>query len=378
MDRPIPVNLQEYRELARELVSRSAWEYLEGGGGDERTLAWNRERLDAIALMPRILRDVSHVDTRLTLLGVDLPFPIVLAPTGCHRLFHPEGECATALGAGEAGTLYTASTASTTRLEAIAEAACGPLWFQLHVQRNRDFTVELIRRAESAGYSAIVLTVDTPLFGVHDRERRIGLSLPAELELANLADHPDVEPGTPIFMPGANNPYLDPSADWDVLRWLRSKTSLPIVLKGVLRADDAALAVSRGASAVVVSNHGGRVLDTLPASIDVLPEVVEAVEGRVPVLFDSGVRRGVDVVKALALGATAVMLGRPYVWGLAVSGAGGVRRVVRMLAMEFEQAMAQCGARTLAELEPSLLRRYPMVSSAPVAAPVPRDTRGAA
>ncbi len=327
MSRPIPVSLHEYETAAREVCTAAAWDYLQGGGGDEITMQWNRERLNALPLLPHVLRNVSHIDTHVSLLGLDLPSPILLAPTGCHKLFHPEGEVATARGAGEAGTVYTASTASTTKLEAIAEASQGPLWFQLHMQRDRSFTVELMQRAESAGFHALVLTVDTPMFGVHDRDQRRPLQLPKHLTLANLENHPTAEPDTsPFHFSGSNNPYLDPSLDWDVLAWLRSRTRLPIILKGILRADDAEMAVRRGAAAIVVSNHGGRVLDTVPASIDVLPEVVEAVDDRVPVLFDSGIRRGVDVVKAIALGASAVMLGRPYLWALAVDGADGVRR----------------------------------------------------
>ena len=357
MSRPIPVSLHEYESAAREVCTGAAWDYLQGGGGDEITLHWNRERLNTLPLLPRVLRDVSHVNTHVSLLGLDLPSPILLGPTGCHKLFHPEGECATARGAGDVGTVYTASTASTTKLEAIAEASNAPLWFQLHMQRDRAFTVDLMQRAESSGYHALVLTVDTPMFGVHDRDTRRQLQLPPDLTLANLEQCPTAEPGANLFHYTANNPYLDPSLDWDVLAWLRSRTRLPIILKGILRADDAETAVRRGAAAIVVSNHGGRVLDTVPATIDVLPEVVEAVDDRVPVLFDSGIRRGVDVVKALALGASAVLLGRPYVWGLAVDGADGVRRVTRMLQTEFELAMAQCGARNLGELDAQLVRR---------------------
>ena len=356
MPAPAPVNLHEYEPLARAAVSAMAWDYLAGGSGDERTLAWNRERLDAVRLLPRVLRDVSAVDTRLELLGNALPHPVLLAPTGFQRLFHAEGERATARGAAAAGALWTLSTAATTSLEDTAAVAGGPLWFQLYVQRDRGVTRELVRRAEAAGCRALVLTVDTPVLGARDRDRRNRLELPPGLELANLRGTRLVEAGGPTFRHDAGNPFLDPSVTWEGLAWLAGLARLPVVVKGVLRADDAVRALEHGAAAVFVSNHGGRNLDTVPATIEVLPEVVEAVGGRAPVLFDGGVRRGVDVVKALALGARAVMIGRPYLWGLAAAGAAGVERVVRLLVAELEMAMAQCGAASLAELDADLVR----------------------
>lgn len=357
MPRPLPVNLHEYEPIARERMSVQAWNYLAGGSGDERTLGWNRERLDATRLWPRVMRDVSAVETRTSLLGIDLPFPIVLAPTGFHRLFHDEGERATARGAGSTGTLYTISTAATTTIEDIAAAAQGPLAFQLYVQRDRDFTLELVRRAEAAGCRALMLTVDTPVLGARDREQRDALELPPGIELANLRALRERHADAPTFAHGAHNPFLDPSLTWEALAWLASHTTLPVIAKGILRDDDALRALDHGAAGVVVSNHGGRNLDTVPATIDVLPRVAAAVAGRAPVLFDGGVRRGVDVVKAMALGASAVMIGRPYLWGLGAAGADGVARVIRILATEFEMAMAQCGARTLAELDPGLIWR---------------------
>ena len=355
MPASVPVNLHEYEPLARARVSAMAWDYLAGGSGDERTLAWNRERLDATRLYPRVLRDVSEVDTRLTLLGLELPFPVLLAPTGFHRLFHPEGELATARGAGAAGALYTMSTVATTSLEDIAAVATAPLWFQMYVQRDRGFTRELVRRAESAGCHALMFTVDTPVLGARDREQRNRLELPPGLELANLRALGGASEGGTTFAHGAGNPFLDPSLTWDVLDWLVGETRLPVIVKGVLRHDDAQRALERGAAAIVVSNHGGRNLDTVPATIDVLPRIAATVAGRVPLLLDGGVRRGVDVVKALALGASAVMIGRPYLWGLAAAGADGVTRVVRLLVGELEMAMAQCGAASLGELERDLV-----------------------
>ena len=338
MPAPLPVNLHEYEPLARAAVSEMAWDYM-AGGGDERTLAWNRERLDATRLLPRVLRDVSVIDMKLTLLGLSLPFPVLLAPTGFQRLFHDEGELATARGAGAAGALYTLSTPATTSLEDVAKVASAPLWFQLYVPRDRGFTLELVRRAEAHGYRALVLTADTPLLGARDREQRRQLELPPGMELPNLRGLA-ARTSEPTFQHGSRNPFLDPSLTWKDLAWLARETKLPVVVKGVLHPDDARLAIEHGAAAVGVSNHGGRNLDTVPATIDALPPIVVAVAGRVPILFDGGVRRGVDVVKALALGA---------------SGAAGVTRVIQLLVTEVEMAMAQCGAASLAELKRELV-----------------------
>jgi 4-hydroxymandelate oxidase len=354
----LPVNLHEYEPLARAAMSDMAWDYMAGGGGDEVTLRWNRERLDSTRLLPRVLRDVSAIDMRLKLLGLELPFPVLLAPTGFQKLFHPEGESATARGAGAAGALYTLSTPATTSLEDVAKVATAPLWFQLYVQRDRDFTLELVKRAEAHGYRAIVLTADTPVLGARDREQRRQLELPPGMDLPNLRGLAALT-NEPTFQHGTRNPFLDPSLKWKDLEWLVRATKLPVVVKGILHARDAQLAVDHGAAAVGVSNHGGRNLDTVPATIDALPAIA-AVIGRTPILFDGGVRRGVDVVKALALGASAVMIGRPYLWGLAAAGAEGVTRVVQLLVTELEMAMAQCGAASLAEIHRDLvLHREP-------------------
>lgn len=372
MSANLPVNLHEYEPLARAAMSPMAWDYLAGGGGDERTLGWNRERFDAVRLWPRVLRDVSTIDTRLTLLGTELAYPVLLAPTGFQRLFHADGECATARGAGAAGALYTLSTAATTSIEDIAAIASGPLWFQMYVQRDRGFTLELVRRAEAAGCRALMLTVDTPVLGARDRDHRNRLELPAGLELANLKTLAARADGTPTFVHGTANPFLDPGLTWEGLDWLLAQAKIPVLVKGVLRADDARLAVEHGVAAIAVSNHGGRNLDTTPAAIDALPAIADAVAGRVPLLLDGGVRRGVDVVKALALGARAVMIGRPHLWGLAAAGAAGVERVVHMLVAELEMAMAQCGAASLAEITRALVTR----SSEACPAEAPRRDHG--
>lgn len=353
---PDPGGLTALEELARERLPRSVFDYYAGGAEDERTLRHNLEAFDRHALRRRVMVDVSTVDTSLELLGSALPHPILLAPTAFQRLAHPDGEIATARGAGAAGALYVASTLSTTSLEEIASAATGPLWFQLYVYRSREITRTLVARAEAAGYRAICLTVTVPVQGNRERDARNGFRLPTSLRMANF-DGLDQE-----HMPDASGSGLealiarefDSSLTWEILGWIRSQTGLPVVVKGVADGRDAALAVEHGAAAVIVSNHGGRQLDCEAATLAVLPEVVEAAGGRVPVLVDGGVRRGTDVAKALALGARAVLIGRPYLWGLAVNGEAGVAAVVDTLRSELTRTMALMGCPHLAALEGSV------------------------
>lgn len=348
------VNVSELESLACARLTDAAYAYLVGGSGDEHTLQWNADAWARIRLAPHVLVDVGTIDTRLHLLGHDLAAPILLAPTAAHRLFHPDGEIETVRGAAAAETLYIQSTLATVGVSDVGAAATGPWWFQLYIQRDRGFTRELLARAEDAGASAVVLTVDLPVLGARDTDRRNSFGLPDGLEYANLvgldvvAD--ELPPERRVY-----NPHLDPTVTWTDLDWLRSVAQVPVVVKGVLRPDDAVRAVDHGVDALVVSNHGARNLDTVPATADVLPRVVEALGGSVPVLVDGGVRRGTDVAKALMLGATAVLVGRPYVWGLAVSGADGVKLVVDMLRTELEMAMCLLGAPTLADLTDDLL-----------------------
>jgi 4-hydroxymandelate oxidase len=347
-----PVNVAEYEPLARARLTPMAYHYIAGGSGDEITMRRNRECLDAIRIKPRVLRDVRSIDTRLELLGDPLEFPVLLAPTGFQGLYHPLGEIAAARGAEAARTIYIASTVANTAIADIARASGARLWFQLYAQKDHGFTRELIERAEAAGCRALCLTVDTPVLGPRDREKRENFAMPPDLRFGNL----DVLSGPYTAERhhdphGIHNPFLNPGMTWETVDAIRSATRLPLVLKGILAAEDARFAVEHGVAAIAVSNHGGRNLDTVPASIEALPGVVEAVAGRVPVLFDGGVRRGVDVVKALALGARAVMIGRPYLWGLAVGGAAGVQRVVEILRLELEAAMALLGVASLASLD---------------------------
>jgi 4-hydroxymandelate oxidase len=354
----LPVNLFEYEAHARQRISQMAYDYVAGGSADEITLRRNRTSFDEILLKPRVLVDVSKLDTRLELFGQNLAFPILLAPTAYHKLVHPAGESATVRGAAAANATMVASSFATVGIEDLARAAKGPLWFQLYVQRDRAFTKDLVQRAEAAGCKALVITVDTPVLGPRDREKRSNFALPPGMQRENLkglsqeaatSGHVSARE-TEIY-----NAVLDPTLTWEGIDWIRSFARTPIILKGILAREDARLAVEHGAAGVIVSNHGARNLDTSPATIEALPGVMETVGGRIPVLLDGGVRRGTDVLKALALGAKAVLIGRPYLWGLAVNGDAGVQRVVELLRTEFEAALALCGLTRLTQITRSVL-----------------------
>lgn len=356
LEAPSPVNLFEFAHLARKRLTRMAFEYIAGGAADEITLRRNRESFHRILLKPRVLRDVSKLDTRLELFGQTLDFPILLAPTAYHKLVHPEGELATVQGAGAARATLVVSSFATTSIEDLGRAASGRLWFQLYVQPDRAFTRDLVARAEAAGCQALCITVDTPVAGTRDRERRVQFNLPPGVETENLrALMAQLPRSSHLSERDIYSVVLDPTLTWDTIAWIRSFAKVPLILKGILTPEDARLAVEQGVAGVLVSNHGGRNLDTTPATIEALPGVVEAVDGRIPILLDGGVRRGTDVVKALALGARAVLIGRPYLWGLAVDGAGGVQKIVEMLRTEFEAAMALCGTPTLKHIDRNVL-----------------------
>lgn len=353
----IIASLDDFEAIARTRMTPMAYEYVAGGAGDEQTLGWNRDAYRRIQLRPRVLVDVSHIDTRLTLFGQTLPFPIVLSPTAYHTLSHPEGELATARGAGHAGATMILSTFSTTGIEEVAQAATGPLWFQIYAQPDRGFTRALIERAEAAGCQALCLTVDTPVLGARNREARAGFALPSGMSRVNLEGLGGVTANA-SHRPAEGQMYstvLDPALTWKDVEWLRGFAKVPVVLKGVMDAEDARRAVDAGVAGLIVSNHGARNLDTVPATVSALPRVAESVAGRVPILVDGGIRRGTDVLKALALGATAVGIGRPYLFGLAVDGANGVARVVDILRSEFEIAMALTGRTSLAAIDHTVL-----------------------
>jgi 4-hydroxymandelate oxidase len=349
-----PVNVHELERLAQARLPESAYDYVAGGAGDEHTLRWNVERWSSVRLAPRALVDVGRLDTTLELLGTSLPHPLLLAPVAAHALYAADAELATLRGAASAGALYVQSTLGSTDLAEVGAAAAGagqPWWFQLYVQRDRGFTRDLVAAAEAAGAGALVLTVDTPALGARDRDRRAG---PPRTAYPNLAGLLDLVDPTPLHQ-RLYLPVLDPTVSWTVLADLLSWTRLPVVVKGVLRPDDAVRALDAGVAAVIVSNHGARNLDTVPATVDALPGVVRALGGALPVLVDGGIRRGTDVAKALALGARAVLLGRPYVWGLSAYGAQGVTLAVEMLVTELRQAMALLGTPSLADLTPDVL-----------------------
>jgi 4-hydroxymandelate oxidase len=339
-----PLNVFEYAKLAQERMAPAFWDYYNGGSDDEVTLRASRAAYERIRLRPRVLVDVSHCDTRINVLGTPVSMPILVAPMALHCLAHPEGECATAQGAGMASTLMIASTTATRNIEEIADAATGPLWFQLYVYPSLEVAAKLVRRAEAAGYRAIVLTVDLPRLGRREKDIRNNVTIPPSPYYE--ANFVDVEKEGQRWVP----------LTWESLSWLRSITSLPILLKGILTAEDAVLAVEHGVDGIVVTNHGGRQLDTAIPSIEALPEVVEAVAGRCEVYLDGGIRRGTDVLKALALGARAVLLGRPVLWGLAVNGAEGVCHVLELLRNELELDMALAGRPTLDSIDRSLVK----------------------
>lgn len=355
------VALADYEPLARAALDESAWSYLAGGAADEITLRENRSAWDTMRLLPRVLRPLAGGHTRQTLLGREWPHPIMLAPVAYQRLFHPDGEHASALAATAQGAGITLSTQASVPLEdvarlALGEAGRGALWFQLYLQHDRGFTRELVQRAEAAGYEALVVTVDAPTSGARDRERRAGFRLPAHVQAVNLTGlppRPDADAprsGSALF-----DGLLHAAPTWHDIEWLVGQTRLPVLLKGVLHPNDAATALSAGASGLIVSNHGGRTLDTAVSTAFALPRIAEAVAGRAPLLVDGGIRRGTDIVKALALGAQAVMVGRPCMWALAAEGALGVARAIRLLRDEFEIAMALCGCMSLADIQRELL-----------------------
>lgn len=350
------MNVADLEVIAKRRMPRAYYDYYAGGAEDERTLARNHDGFGRFVLLPRVLVDVSRVDLAIEVLGTRVAMPILLAPTAYQRLAHADGELATARAAGAAGTLLVVSTLATRSLEEVAAAASGPLWFQLYVYRDRSISQQLIARAEAAGYGALVVTVDTPRLGRRERDLRSRFTLPHGVTIGNFegADRLarwDAHGGMAAYA----SRELDPALTWESIEWLRRQTRLPIVVKGVMRADDAAHAAQAGAAGVWVSNHGGRQLDGAEAAILALPAIAEAVGAQAEVYVDGGIRRGTDVLKALALGARAVLIGRPYLWGLAAGGERGVRRVLELMRDELETSMALAGAPSVGTVDRSLL-----------------------
>jgi isopentenyl diphosphate isomerase/L-lactate dehydrogenase-like FMN-dependent dehydrogenase len=333
------VSIDDYERIAREKLPPEIYDYYAGGAERERTLRANIEAFERWVLRPRVLVGVAERDTTTEILGSRMSFPVLVAPWAFQSRADPDGEVATARGAARAGTIMVLSATASHRLDDVAKASDAPKWFQLYMYRDRGFSKEALLRAHELGFAAVVFTVDVPLLGKRDRDRR------------NVLDMPIEGPGQELD--------FDPTISWDDLAWIRDSAPLPLLIKGILTADDARRAVDAGAEGIVVSNHGGRQLDGTPAALDALVEVAEAVEGRGVVLMDGGVRRGTDVLKALALGAKAVMVGRPAVWGLAAAGADGVADVLDILREEFDRAMALAGCRSVSDIGRWLVQPAP-------------------
>jgi isopentenyl diphosphate isomerase/L-lactate dehydrogenase-like FMN-dependent dehydrogenase len=355
-----PLASEELEVRARAILPTAAYVYVAGGAGGEETVQANRAAFHRWRIMPRFLRDVSRRDLGVELLGWRLPAPVLLAPIGVQSMLHPDAELAVARAARSLGIPMVLSTVSSTPLEAVAEALGDSLrWFQLYWPKDPALAASLVGRAERAGYAAVVVTLDTYLLGWRERDlQQAWLPFAHGQGIANYLTDPVFRaalPAPPEKDPGAAARHFlavvsNPALTWDDLAWLRRQTRLPILLKGILHPDDARRAVEHGVAGVIVSNHGGRQLDGAVASLDALPAVVEAVAGRIAVLFDGGIRRGTDVFKALALGARAVLLGRPYCWGLAVGGENGVREVLRNLLADMELTLGLAGCASYAEV----------------------------
>jgi L-lactate dehydrogenase (cytochrome) len=375
------VTIDDLRRLARRRLPRAVFDFIEGGAGDEWTVARNRAAFERLLFQPRVFVDVSKRDQATVVLGERVATPVLVSPTGMAGLCWPKGEVAAARAAQDAGTIYTLSTHSSCSIEEVAAGAPGPLWFQLYVWQNRDLTRSFVERARAAGYRALVLTVDVPIISRRERDIRNGFTIPPRitvrnaldtlrrvgwlrrvlfgprLTLANLVGAPGAPRTDIVTLGGVANRQVDPSVAWADLAWFRSLWRGPLVLKGILTAADARRAADHGVDGLIVSNHGGRQLDGTPASVEALPEIADAVGDRIEVLLDGGVRRGADVVRALALGARAVMVGRPYLYGLGAGGQAGVRRVLDILAGEVDHTLALVGVPRAGDLDRTVVCR---------------------
>ena len=372
-------SIEDLRAIARRRLPRGVFDYIDGAAEDERTMAANSDAFARVTFRPRVLRNVGVVDPSTTILGRSVPLPLVLAPTGFTRLADPQGELAVARAAARAGLPYTLSTLSTRSIEEVARVSAGSKWFQVYVWRDRGLVKEMIRRAADAGYDALMLTVDTAVLGRRERDVRHGLSLPPKLGIRTLLDgatHPAwtvgfarAEPirfanvvgqavgdgSSAVALSDYINSQFDPSLSWDDLDWMRSVWRGPMLVKGIQTVEDARLAADAGIEAIVLSNHGGRQLDGAPATLDLVAPVADAVGDRIEIICDGGVRRGSDIVKTVALGATACMIGRAYLYGLAAAGERGVEWVLDTLDADVRRTMALVGARSIAELDRDLV-----------------------
>ena len=377
------LRLRDFEAEERRRLRPAVFDYIAGGSDDEVTLRENEAAFARLGLVPRVLRSTGPPQLEIGLLGSRVSMPILIAPTAFHRLLHPDGECATARAAATAGTILIGSMASTVAIEDVVNAARSTaangtgadVWFQLNLQPDLMFTEALVRRAEAAGCKALVVTVDSPVFGNRERDRRHGfVELPDGMCCENMREPGDADLGSASLQSAPEKCGRDihtpttrvrkivfsPEFSWEHIDWLRGITRLPIVLKGIVHPDDARLARERGVDAIIVSNHGGRQLDTVPATIELLPAIAAAVDRRIPIVIDGGIRRGTDVVKALAFGANAVAIGRPVLWGLAAGGAAGVSQVLEILRAELARALTLCGCRSPGDVSSGLVRRHRM------------------
>jgi 4-hydroxymandelate oxidase len=356
------INLFGYEQLAKEHLSQMAFDYYSSGAWDEVTLRDNLAAFTRVKLRPKMLVDVSKINLTTQVLGESLQLPLLIAPMAFQCLADPEGEIATALAAADAGVGMVLSTLATKSLEEVATVAKGLQWFQLYIHKDQGLTQALVQRAYTAGYKAICLTVDAPMLGKRERDQRNEFTLPPGLHPANLTNISGLNipqaPGESGLLTYFSQ-QINPAVTWKDLEWLQSLSPLPLVVKGILRADDAVRAVEYGAQAIVVSNHGGRQLDGAIASLDALPDIIAAVDGKAEVLLDGGIRRGTDILKALAYGAKAVLIGRPVLWGLAVAGKIGVSHIISLLQDELNLAMALSGCASLGDIDSSLVSQLP-------------------
>lgn len=345
------LNLFDYEKAAAEKMHAPNYAYYAGGVAENITLTDNRRAFEQLKLRPKVLRNVSQISTTTTIMGIPCSMPVMIAPAAMHTLAHPEGEMGMARAAKEADVIQILSTMSTYSVDDVASVGHN-LWFQLYVFRERAVTEMLVKRAEAAGCQALVVTVDVPMLGLRENLIRANFTTP-DVPFPNFT-LPEAESASQQLLHHASATF-DPSLTWKDIEWLASLTTMPLWVKGILRGDDAQAAVDHGVAGIMVSNHGGRQLDTAVATIDVLPEIIAAVDGRCEVIIDSGIRRGTDIIKALALGAKAVMLGRPPLWGLAVNGQAGVSDVLQMIRHELINGMAQCGCASLTDIDESLV-----------------------
>lgn len=348
--------IDDFEAIARDRLTAMAFAYFVGGAGSEQTLSRNRSAWEALSIWYRVMVDVSNRSMATTLLDLPLSFPLLCAPTALHKMAHPGGELATVQACGAAGIPMVVSSLSTTAIEEICAAAKTPVFFQIYIGHDRGFVRELVQRTERAGCAGFQLTVDTPVWGLREREMKTGFCVPPGMRLANLERAGGGPTGhSGVGIAATLGWTITPSLSWKDLEWICGLTKLPVMVKGICRADDAVTAVRSGAKGIVVSNHGGRQLDGAPPTAEALPRITQAVASRVPVVVDGGIRHGGDIMKALALGATAVQIGRPILWGLAAAGEMGVRRVLEILSSDFDRVMALAGCPTIASITRDLL-----------------------